>query len=71
VRNFWFRTTHLLAIGIVVFEEAVVMRCPLTVWEEQPRVKASRPVTGGTFVGRILHSILCYDAEPTCAIPAH
>lgn len=64
VRNFWFRVTHLFAIGIVVVEEAVGMRCPLTVWEEWLRVKAGQPVTGETFVGRILHSLLFYDAAP-------
>jgi hypothetical protein len=64
VRHFWFRATHLLAIGIVVVEEAVGMRCPLTVWEEQLRLQAGQPVTGETFVGRIFHSVLFYDAQP-------
>jgi hypothetical protein len=64
VRNFWFRATHLLAIGVVVFEEFVGLRCPLTVWEEWLRVRAGEPVTGETFVGRLLHSLLFYDAQP-------
>ena len=40
VRNFWFRATHLLAIDVVVFEEVIGVRCPLTVWEEWLRVRA-------------------------------
>jgi hypothetical protein len=64
VRNFWFRATHLFAIGVVVVEEFVGLRCPLTVWEEWLRVRAGQPVTGETFVGRLLHSILFYDAPP-------
>lgn len=63
-RNFWFRATHLLAIGIVVVEGAVGVRCPLTVWEEWLRVKAGQPVTGQTFVGRLLHAILFYEDTP-------
>jgi hypothetical protein len=64
VRNFWFRATHVLAIGVVVFEEVASLRCPLTLWEEWFRVRAGQPVTGETFVGRLLHSILFYDAPP-------
>src|SRR5215216_1255065 len=37
VRNFWFRATHLLAIGIVAYEEVMGIRCPLSVWEEHFR----------------------------------
>jgi Protein of Unknown function (DUF2784) len=62
VRNFWFRITHLLAMGIVVFEELASLRCPLTIWEERLRVRAGEAVTGETFIGRLLHSILFYDA---------
>jgi hypothetical protein len=31
VRNFWFRITHLLAIGVVASESLAGMVCPLTV----------------------------------------
>jgi hypothetical protein len=64
VRNFWFRATHLIAIVVVVFEEFAGLRCPLTVWEESFRVRAGQQVTGGSFIGRLLHSILFYDAPP-------
>jgi len=64
VRNFWFRATHLLAIGIVAFEEVMGIRCPLTVWEEHFRELAGQPTTGETFLGRLLHSLLFYDFQP-------
>lgn len=64
VRDFWFRATHVLAIGVVVFEEVIGVRCPLTVWEEWLRVRAGQPVTGQTFVGRLLHAILFYEDTP-------
>ena len=63
-RNIWFRATHLLAIGYVAFEEFADLRCPLTLWEEHLRVLADQPVTGETFLGRCLHSILFYNFQP-------
>jgi len=64
VRNFWFRATHLLAIGIVAFEEVMDIRCPLTVWEEHFRELAGQPTTGETFLGRLMHSVIFYDFQP-------
>src|SRR5438128_1931297 len=64
VRNFWFRATHLLAIGIVAIEELMEIRCPLTVWEEHFRELAGQPINGETFLGRLMHSILFYNFEP-------
>jgi hypothetical protein len=64
VRNFWFRATHLLAIAVVAFEQVMEIRCPLTVWEESFRIKAGQPVTGETFLGRLMHSVLFHDFEP-------
>lgn len=63
-RNFWFRALHLLAIGYVAFEEFADLRCPLSLWEEHLRVLAGQPVTGETFLGRMLHAMLFYDFEP-------
>src|SRR6516165_9128701 len=62
VRNFWFRITHLIMMLAVVYELIMNIRCPLSVWEENLRALAGQPVTGETFMGRILHSILFYDA---------
>ena len=62
VRNFWFRATHLVMMLAVVVEELFDIRCPLSVWEEYFRELAGQPVTGQTFLGRLLHWVLFYDA---------
>lgn len=64
-RNFWFRLTHLVAIGFVAFEEAIGMVCPLTAWEQQLRMLAGQEVQTGTFMGRLFHSLIFYN------LPAH
>src|SRR6478672_316851 len=64
VRNFWFRATHLLAIAVVAFEQVFDIRCPLTAWEEHFRELAGQPVSGETFLGRLMHSILFHDFQP-------
>jgi hypothetical protein len=64
VRNFWFRASHLVAIGIVAFEELMDIRCPLSIWEEHFRELAGQPVSGETFLGRLLHSLIFYDFQP-------
>jgi hypothetical protein len=61
VRNPWFRGPHLLAIAIVVLEEFMGWRCPLTTWEEQLRLLAGQSIGGGTFMGRLLHDLLFID----------
>jgi len=62
VRNFWFRVSHLIMMLVVVFEEIQDIRCPLSVWEEHFRALANQPVSGETFMGRLLHSLIFYDA---------
>lgn len=65
VRNPWFRCLHLLAIAIVAGEAVFNLPCPLTVWEAELRHAAGQPVTGETFVGRLLHPLLFWDlGEP-------
>ena len=61
-RNRWFRSLHLLAIAVVVFEALFDIDCPLTVWEYQLRVAAGQDVSEATFMGRLLHGLLFYDA---------
>src|SRR5262245_3370261 len=63
-RNPWFRFTHLLAIGIVVYEAIYNIRCPLSVWEEQLRMMGGGSPIGETFMGRLLHSVLFIDNMP-------
>lgn len=64
VRNFWFRLLHVLAICFVAFEAIFGIDCPLTIWEDELRHKAGQTVADGTFIGRFLHNILFYQAEP-------
>jgi hypothetical protein len=59
-RNRWFRSLHLLTIAIVV--ALLNIDCPLTVWEYQLRAAAGQDVSEATFMGRLLHWLLFYDA---------
>jgi hypothetical protein len=63
VRNLWFRLVHLLAIGYVVAESFGGVICPLTVWENELRVKAGNGVYQGTFMEHWVHQIMFYDAS--------
>jgi hypothetical protein len=62
-RNFWFRVTHLAAILFVAAEEVIGMRCPLTEWEEHFRTRAGQPVSGETFLSRLMHDLIFIDFE--------
>jgi hypothetical protein len=64
VRNFWFRLAHLLAMGYVVAESFIGTVCPLTLWENQLRIKAGGGVYQGTFMEHWVHQIMYYDADP-------
>jgi hypothetical protein len=57
VRNAWFRTVHILAIGVVALEGALGMTCPLTLWEDSLRQDSG----GESFVGRWVQQVLYYD----------
>lgn len=62
VKNFWFRTTHLIAIGIVVLQSWAGVICPLTTWEMALREKAGTATYGGSFIQHWLQSLLYYNA---------
>ena len=64
IRNPWFRIGHLLAIVIVALEALFGVACPLTTWEYDLRMAAGQPVSGASFVGRLLHNVLFYDLPP-------
>lgn len=64
VRNFWFRTIHLLMIGVVVAESLCGVLCPLTEWENQLREASGDPNEAGSFVGRWAHELLFVDVPP-------
>lgn len=64
VSNRWLRLAHLLAIAIVVFEALLGIECPFTRWERELRELAGQTVDEATFMGRLLHNFLFYDAPP-------
>ncbi len=64
IRNFWFRTIHLLMIAVVALQAIVGVTCPLTTWESQLRIAAGEPGRPGTFVGRMVHSVLFFQLPP-------
>lgn len=64
VRNFWFRMSHLVMMLVVVVEQMMNFTCPLSTLEWYLRGLAGQPISGETFMGRMLHSILFYDAPP-------
>jgi hypothetical protein len=63
VRNFWFRATHLLAIGIVVGESFFGIDCPLTVWERELRQVAGQTGYTGDFLGYWAHQLIFFRAD--------
>jgi hypothetical protein len=65
VRNIWFRTIHLIAMGIVVAEALAGIQCPLTVWEKQLRLLAGQATYAGDFLGHWAHRfIFHFQAAP-------
>ncbi len=64
VRNFWFRTVHLLMIAVVAFESLLGITCPLTDWEDSLREASGSPIEHGSFIGRWAHDLLFIDVPP-------
>ena len=62
VRNRWFRTVHVVCIGIVVIQAWVGMICPLTTWEMDLRRAAGDPGYDGSFVAHWLSELIYYEA---------
>jgi len=62
VRNFCFRVIHLAMIGVVVAESIGGIVCPLTTWEAQLRIAAGEEGQPGSFVGRLVHQLMFFDA---------
>ncbi|MGI9331480.1 MAG: DUF2784 domain-containing protein [Gammaproteobacteria bacterium] len=58
-----FRLLHLLAIAIVVVQAWLGQICPLTLWENELRVRAGQMPYEHSFVQDWLHRLLFYDAE--------
>lgn len=64
IRNFWFRSAHFTAMAIVAVESIFGVVCPLTEWEDNLRTAAGQTVEQGTFIGRFLHHLMFFSAEP-------
>lgn len=62
VRNWWFRLTHLLAIGIVVLQAWLGEICPLTIWEAELRMRGGDPGYDGSFIAYWLARLIYFDA---------
>jgi hypothetical protein len=64
VRNFWFRTIHVLMIAVVVVESLFGILCPLTEWEDHFRELAGERSAPGSFIGRWMDRLLFVDLSP-------
>ena len=62
VNIFWFRISHLLAIGVVVAQAWLGRACPLTVWESMFRAKAGEAGYQVDFLQYWVHKILYFNA---------
>jgi hypothetical protein len=61
-RSALFRISHLAAVGLVAFEAATGIDCPLTVWEYDLRLAAGQTVGEHlSFVARLVRPIIFYD----------
>lgn len=64
-RNFWFRLSHLAAIGFVVVQTWLGAHCPLTIWENHlRRLAGQEPYRDGGFIANWLHWLIFFEAEP-------
>ncbi len=61
-RNLCFRCVHLAAIGIVVVQSWLNVKCPLTVLEMRLRANSGLEIYEGGFIEYWLHRILYIDA---------
>ncbi|APW61069.1 DUF2784 domain-containing protein [Paludisphaera borealis] len=64
VRNIWFRAIHLFVILVIVGEALAGVRCPLTVWEHDLRVRAGQTTFEGDFIAHWVHRLMFFRAEP-------
>jgi polyferredoxin len=60
IRNFKFRVAHLAAIAFVAGEALLGVMCPLTVWEDTLRGRASDM----SFIARAIRGVMFYELPP-------
>lgn len=61
VNGWWFRLTHLLAIGVVVLQSWLGQHCPLTILESWLRVQAGAQAYQQSFIEHWVQRIIYYD----------
>ena len=63
VRGFSFRAAHMAAIAYVVVQALFGIVCPLTIWENQLRVRAGQTAYDDRgFIHHWLHNLIFFDA---------
>lgn len=64
VRNFYFRSIHLVMIAYIALQAVLGEICPLTNWENSLRVRAGTdPNYATSFVGHWLQRLIFYEAD--------
>lgn len=64
VNGFWFRVTHLAAIGIVVMQTWLGKLCPLTVLEAWLREQTGEAFYSGSFIEHWVQRVMYFEAPP-------
>jgi hypothetical protein len=64
VRNFRFRMLHLAAIGLVFLEAMMGVACPLTLLENDLRLRGGELSHAGDFISYWTHRIIFYSWPP-------
>lgn len=64
VNRYDFRSTHLIAIAIVIAETWLAIACPLTSLEAWLRTQAEASTYAGSFIQHWTHRALYYDVPP-------
>jgi hypothetical protein len=64
VRNFYFRTAHLLLLVVITAEAVFGTICPLTAWEDELRVRGGAdPRYAGSYIGHWVGRLIFYDVD--------
>lgn len=64
IRNRWFRSIHLICIGVVVLQSWFGMFCPLTSWEHELRLAAGEQGYELGFIAAWLRRVMFFEAPP-------
>lgn len=62
VRNYWFRTVHVLLMMFIAVQAWLGALCPLTIWEQHLRVLAGQASYRESFVEHWLSQLIFFEA---------